>query len=46
MQTVKIGNTNWRTSNIALGIMRMGTCSVDQAVAALQAAHTAGNELP
>ncbi|WP_242362967.1 hypothetical protein [Limosilactobacillus antri] len=46
MQTVKIGNTNWRTSKIALGIMRMGTRAVGQAVAALQAAYTAGNELP
>lgn len=42
MQTVKIGNTSWQTSNIALGIMRMGTLPVDQAVRALQAAHTAG----
>ena len=45
MQTVKIGNTNWQTSNIALGIMRMGTLSVPQSVAALQAAHEAGINL-
>lgn len=42
MQTVKIGNTNWRTSNVALGIMRMGTLPVNKAVDALVAAHDAG----
>jgi predicted oxidoreductase len=42
MKTVKIGGTNWKTSNIALGIMRMGTLPVPQAVEALQAAHASG----
>lgn len=42
MKTVKIGGTNWETSNVALGIMRMGTLPVSQAVKALQAAHEAG----
>lgn len=42
MKTVKIGNSGWQVSNVALGIMRMGTLSVPQAVAALQAAHAVG----
>lgn len=42
MKTVKIGGTNWETSNVALGIMRMGTLPVPQAIEALQAAHEAG----
>lgn len=42
MQTVKIGNTNWQTSNVALGIMRMGTLPVKKATIALQAAYEAG----
>lgn len=42
MKTVKIGGTNWETSNVALGIMRMGTLPVPQAVEALQVAHEAG----
>lgn len=42
MKTVKIGNTNWQTSNVALGIMRMGTLSVNKATDALIAAHDVG----
>lgn len=42
MKTVKIGNTDWEVSNIALGIMRMGTLEVSKAVDALEAAHDAG----
>ncbi|MCH3921920.1 aldo/keto reductase [Limosilactobacillus sp.] len=42
MQTVKIGGTNWVASNVALGIMRMGTLPVPQAVEALQMAHEVG----
>lgn len=42
MKTVKIGGTNWVTSNVALGIMRMGTLAVPKAVDALIAAHDAG----
>lgn len=42
MKTVKIGNTNWQTSNVALGIMRMGTLPVNKATDALIAAHDAG----
>ena len=42
MQTVKIGGTNWEASNVALGIMRMGTLPVPQAVEALQMAHEVG----
>lgn len=42
MKTVKIGNSSWQASNVALGIMRMGTLPVPQAVKALQAAHEAG----
>lgn len=42
MKTVRIGNTNWQASNVALGIMRMGTLTVSQATDALLAAHDAG----
>lgn len=42
MKAIKIGNTNWKVSNIALGIMRMGTLSVARSVDALVAAHDAG----
>ena len=42
MKTVKIGNSNWRASNVALGIMRMGTLPVAKAVVALQTAHDVG----
>lgn len=42
MKTVKIGGTNWEASNVALGIMRMGTLAVPKAVDALVAAHDAG----
>lgn len=42
MKTVKIGGTSWQTSNVALGIMRMGTLPVPQAIDALVAAHNAG----
>ena len=42
MRNVKIGATSWEVSNIALGIMRMGTLPVPQAIDALEAAHDAG----
>ena len=42
MRNVKIGATSWEVSNIALGIMRMGTLPVPKAVDALEAAHDAG----
>ncbi len=42
MKTVKIGNTNWQVSNIALGTMRMGNLAVSKVVDALQAAHEVG----
>lgn len=42
MQKVKIGNTNWEASNVALGTMRMGTLTVEQTVDALKAAYEAG----
>jgi predicted oxidoreductase len=42
MKKVKIGGTAWEASNVALGIMRMGTLPVPKAVQALQAAHEAG----
>lgn len=42
MKKVKIGGTDWEVSNVALGIMRMGTLPVDKATAALIAAHEAG----
>ena len=32
MKTVKIGNTNWQVSNIALGTMRMGNLAVSKVV--------------
>lgn len=42
MRSVRIGGTNWQASNVALGIMRMGTLAVDKCAATLQAAHEAG----
>ena len=42
MKTVKLGGTNLPVSNIALGIMRMGTLSVEKSTLVLQAAHEAG----
>lgn len=42
MKSVRIGDSNWEVSDVALGIMRMGTLPVPQAVVALQAAHEAG----
>ncbi|MBB1063133.1 aldo/keto reductase [Limosilactobacillus fastidiosus] len=42
MEKVRIGNTSWHASNIALGIMRMGTLEISKAVDALLAAHEAG----
>ncbi|KRN23552.1 aldo/keto reductase [Lacticaseibacillus camelliae] len=42
MKTVKIGNTNWEASNVALGIMRMNALSTDEAAASLNAAVAAG----
>lgn len=42
MKSVKVGGTSWEVSNVALGIMRMGTLSVDEAGRALAAAHAAG----
>lgn len=42
MKNVQIGGTNWEVSNVALGIMRMGTLAVPKAIDALEAAHDAG----
>lgn len=42
MKSVKIGGTSWAPSNVALGIMRMGTLAVDDCIKAIQAAHEAG----
>lgn len=42
MKMVQIGATNWSVSNVALGIMRMGTLSVAAAARAITAAHEAG----
>lgn len=42
MKSVKIGGTTWAASNVALGIMRMGTLSVEACTTAIQAAHEAG----
>ena len=42
MKNVQIGGTNWEVSNVALGIMRMGTLAVTKAIDALEAAHDAG----
>ena len=41
MKNVQIGGTNWEVSNVALGIMRMGTLAVPKAIDALEAAHDA-----
>ncbi|MDO1604686.1 aldo/keto reductase [Lactobacillus sp. YT155] len=42
MKNVRIGNSNWETSAIALGIMRMADLSADQATKAIEAAHDNG----
>lgn len=42
MKNVRIGNSNWETSAIALGIMRMADLSADQATKAIEAAHDSG----
>lgn len=42
MKTIAIGDTDWHVTNVALGIMRMGTLTVQQSVGALVAAHEAG----
>lgn len=42
MRQIKIGNTNFTGSAVALGIMRMNKLSVDDAVKALETAHEAG----
>jgi len=42
MKQLNLGGTSWQASAAALGIMRMGTLNVDDAVKALQAAHEAG----
>ena len=35
MKNVQIGGTSWEVSNVALGIMRMGTLAVPKAIDAL-----------
>ncbi|KRM94256.1 oxidoreductase [Lentilactobacillus senioris DSM 24302 = JCM 17472] len=42
MKQVKMGNTNWTASAVALGIMRMEALSVDDATKSLQTAVDAG----
>ena len=42
MRKIKIGNTNFSGSAIALGIMRMNKLTVDEAVKALETAHETG----
>ncbi|GEP25041.1 aldo/keto reductase [Lentilactobacillus diolivorans] len=42
MKTIKIGNTNFEASQVALGIMRMGDLSTEDAAKALEAAVDAG----
>ena len=42
MKTIKIGNTNFEASQVALGIMRMGDLSTEDASKALEAAVDAG----
>ncbi|KGG54405.1 aldo/keto reductase family oxidoreductase [Lactobacillus sp. wkB10] len=42
MRQIKIGNTNFTGSAIALGIMRMNKLTVDEAVKALETAHETG----
>ncbi|PWG00278.1 aldo/keto reductase [Levilactobacillus bambusae] len=42
MKQLKMGNTNWRVSAVALGIMRMEALSADDAARTLEAAHDAG----
>lgn len=42
MKQVKIGNTNWQTSAVALGVMRMGTIEPKQAADAIDTAYENG----
>ena len=42
MRQIKIGNTNFTGSAIALGIMRMNKLTVEEAVRALETAHETG----
>ncbi|WP_395321547.1 aldo/keto reductase family oxidoreductase [Levilactobacillus parabrevis] len=42
MKQLQLGGSNWQASAVALGIMRMGVLSKDDAVKSLQAAHEAG----
>ncbi len=42
MKQVKMGQTNWQTSSVALGIMRMEALSVEQAAQSIQTAVDAG----
>lgn len=42
MKQLNLGGTNWQTSAVALGIMRMAGLSVEAAAQALEAAHDAG----
>ncbi|WEV37253.1 aldo/keto reductase [Lactobacillus sp. ESL0677] len=42
MKQIKIGQTNFTGSAIALGIMRMNALTTDEAIAALDTAHDAG----
>ena len=42
MKTVKLGNTNWTASNVALGIMRMDALTPAEAATSLNAAVDAG----
>jgi predicted oxidoreductase len=42
MKQIKIGNTNFSSSAIALGIMRMNKLTIDSAIKALETAHDVG----
>ncbi|WP_261810070.1 aldo/keto reductase [Levilactobacillus humaensis] len=42
MKQLRLGGTNWQSSAVALGIMRMGVLDQTAAVNALEAAHDAG----
>ncbi|WP_125545148.1 aldo/keto reductase [Levilactobacillus lindianensis] len=42
MKQLRLGGTNWQSSAVALGIMRMGVLDQPAAVNALEAAHDAG----
>ncbi|WP_125574449.1 aldo/keto reductase [Levilactobacillus huananensis] len=42
MKQLRLGGTNWQSSAVALGIMRMGVLDQSAAVNALEAAHDAG----